>query len=73
MEVYLEAGHKILAANFTISFRLLWIMLYLNSQKQMCTRTVHFNQHLEEKIKQNKIILYMNIQYHYYHYKMYWG
>ena len=30
--------------------------LYLNSQKQTCTCTVHFNQHLEKKIKQTKIM-----------------
>ena len=36
---------------------------YLNSQKQTCARRVHFNQQLEKKIKQNKIMLYMNSQY----------
>ena len=38
-------------------------MLYLNIQKQTCARAVHFNQKLEKKIKQNKIMLYMNSQY----------
>ena len=44
-------------------------MLYLNIQKQTCARAVHFNQKLEKKIKQNKIMLYVNSQNH----KMYVG
>ena len=48
-------------------------MLYLNIQKQTCARAVHFNQKLEKKIKQNKIMLYMNSQYNPNHYKMYVG
>ena len=48
-------------------------MLYLNIQKQTCAHAVHFNQKLEKKIKQNKIMLYMNSQYNPNHYKMYIG
>ena len=45
-------------------------MLYLNIQKQTCAHAMHFNQKLEKKIKQNKIMLYMNSQYNH---KMYVG
>ena len=45
-------------------------MLYLNIQKQTCAHAVHFNQKLEKKIKQDKIMLYMNSQYIPNHYKM---
>ena len=45
-------------------------MLYLNIQKQTYARAVHFIQILEKKIKQNKIMLYMNSQYNH---KMYVG
>ena len=38
-------------------------MLYLNIQKQTYAHAVHFNQILEKKIKQNKIMLYINSQY----------
>ena len=39
----------------------------------MSVRRVHFNQQLEKKIKQKKIMLCMNSQYNPNHYKMYVG